>query len=470
MGRRHVADDVASSWRSDMTASHVCRVLLSNSTRSLAVTALVATIAWTTQAGAQGLPWDRKVTALSVTPAAGSSTNYGVYGVWTVHLDQQATASLDLSTEVEIRVNGVPVSTSTRLVTADPLSGSCVDGTSCSGSCGSGHIDGVFNTLLCQQDGPGDCKCAYPFLVSPDFSPPPVQTGDEIMVLLRPAPGAVPESDTSNDSLRITFDGNPTYWNRSITSIVPTPSPGGPDMWDIAVGGAIQFKGLDPFVDFNGQVHLGMDVEVQVNGTPVATTPVGFDPFPLATGVGCACNDPCATGPLGETLDCFWDPNVIDCTCNWLWNETIPGVPASTGDEIIVLLRPAPGALPELPPLPDDDEFPLVCCPFGTDVDVLPTADADARLGQNRPNPFGPSTTIAYRTTAPTAVTLEVFDVHGRRVRTLLRDARHDEAGSWTIGWNATDDVGRPVPSGTYFYRLTANGTMQTRKMTVVAR
>jgi hypothetical protein len=290
------------------------------------------------------------------------------------------------------------------------------------------------------------------------------------MVLLRPAPGAVPESDTSNDSLRITFDGNPTYWNRSITSIVPTPSPGGPDMWDIAVGGAIQFKGLDPFVDFNGQVHLGMDVEVQVNGTPVATTPVGFDPFPLATGVGCACNDPCATGPLGETLDCFWDPNVIDCTCNWLWNETIPGVPASTGDEIIVLLRPAPGALPELPPLPDDDEFPLVCCPFGTDVDVLPTADADARLGQNRPNPFGPSTTIAYRTTAPTAVTLEVFDVHGRRVRTLLRDARHDEAGSWTIGWNATDDVGRPVPSGTYFYRLTANGTMQTRKMTVVAR
>lgn len=87
-----------------------------------------------------------------------------------------------------------------------------------------------------------------------------------------------------------------------------------------------------------------------------------------------------------------------------------------------------------------------------------------AELRQNYPNPFNPQTTIEYAVLEAARVELGVYDVTGRRVRTLV-DARR-EPGLYAVQWDATTDVGRVAASGIYFYRLFADGAaMQTHRM-----
>ncbi|MDH3198005.1 MAG: T9SS type A sorting domain-containing protein [Candidatus Krumholzibacteria bacterium] len=93
-------------------------------------------------------------------------------------------------------------------------------------------------------------------------------------------------------------------------------------------------------------------------------------------------------------------------------------------------------------------------------------APESARLYQNVPNPFNPTTTIRYELDAPGAVRLEVFDVSGRLVRTLAGGTRG--AGPHDATWNGTDDAGRAVASGVYYYRLTAGATTTTKRMVLL--
>jgi hypothetical protein len=85
-------------------------------------------------------------------------------------------------------------------------------------------------------------------------------------------------------------------------------------------------------------------------------------------------------------------------------------------------------------------------------------------LGQNVPNPFNPVTTIWYDVPAGGgAVTLRVFDVSGRLVRTLVDG---QQIPGWkSVVWNGRDDRDRGVSSGVYFYRMDAPGFSSTRKM-----
>lgn len=95
-----------------------------------------------------------------------------------------------------------------------------------------------------------------------------------------------------------------------------------------------------------------------------------------------------------------------------------------------------------------------------------PAADETVVLEQNAPNPFNPSTTIRYDLSRHARVTLAVYDVRGKRVRTLV-DA--DEApGQHQVDWDAHDSAGRRVASGVYFYRLHAGGEVQTRRMVLL--
>jgi hypothetical protein len=87
-------------------------------------------------------------------------------------------------------------------------------------------------------------------------------------------------------------------------------------------------------------------------------------------------------------------------------------------------------------------------------------------LAQNAPNPFNPSTTIAFITPSSTHARLTVYDTRGALVTTLL-DAQV-EAGWQLVRWDGTDAGGRAVASGTYFYRLQARGRALTRKMVIV--
>ncbi len=91
---------------------------------------------------------------------------------------------------------------------------------------------------------------------------------------------------------------------------------------------------------------------------------------------------------------------------------------------------------------------------------------ARLRLGQNYPNPFNPSTIIPYQLPAPARVRLEVFNILGQRVATLVDGER--PAGFHTAIWDATDASGRGVGSGVYLYRLLGGGERLTRSMVLL--
>lgn len=84
----------------------------------------------------------------------------------------------------------------------------------------------------------------------------------------------------------------------------------------------------------------------------------------------------------------------------------------------------------------------------------------------NVPNPFNPETVIPFEVPAPVRVSVRVFDVRGRLVRTL-HDGRVP-AGAGSVRWDGRDGRGQPVASGVYFVRMTARGFSATRKVTLI--
>jgi hypothetical protein len=96
-----------------------------------------------------------------------------------------------------------------------------------------------------------------------------------------------------------------------------------------------------------------------------------------------------------------------------------------------------------------------------------PETPSQWTLHQNVPNPFNPATTISYDVPEGGGnVTLAVYDVAGRLVITLV-SGRHS-AGTKQVAWNGRNDRGQQVATGVYFYRLTAGGFTQTRKMLLI--
>jgi hypothetical protein len=77
-------------------------------------------------------------------------------------------------------------------------------------------------------------------------------------------------------------------------------------------------------------------------------------------------------------------------------------------------------------------------------------------LNQNYPNPFNPTTNIRYALPVDSRITLEIFNVIGQRVRTLVND--NMAAGYHTMEWDGASDTGSRLASGVYFLRLSATG------------
>ncbi len=99
-----------------------------------------------------------------------------------------------------------------------------------------------------------------------------------------------------------------------------------------------------------------------------------------------------------------------------------------------------------------------------TDVaDVETLAPASFALFQNFPNPFNPSTTIRYTLPHASPVELEIVNVLGQRVRTLVRT--YQPAGEYSIEWDGSNDDGEQVAGGVYLYRLSSDQKTVTRKM-----
>jgi FlgD Ig-like domain len=99
-------------------------------------------------------------------------------------------------------------------------------------------------------------------------------------------------------------------------------------------------------------------------------------------------------------------------------------------------------------------------------VTAVEHSPAHAGLFQNVPNPFNPLTTIRFTLSGRVQVDLSIFDMTGRRVRTLVNDVH--PAGDHAVVWDGRDDRGNRVASGIYVYRFRAGGTNQSRKMVLL--
>jgi hypothetical protein len=106
-------------------------------------------------------------------------------------------------------------------------------------------------------------------------------------------------------------------------------------------------------------------------------------------------------------------------------------------------------------------------------LSIRPAADratpVASVLHPNYPNPFNPSTTIPFDVagTLPVSVRLEIFDVLGQRIRTLLDDDQL-RPGRYRVAWDARDEGGGDVASGMYLARLRAGSTQQTHRLLLV--
>jgi hypothetical protein len=308
--------------------------------------------------------WNRKVEAVAVIPSP-SPGQHDVYVAWTVSVEPTS-VPLDLSTEFELSINGVPVSTAPLPLSVDAGAGTGCDdcaGPTCGGGCGTGEVGGEVVTFLCTRDRvcPTDpsfleCQCIVPGpsccgnLVAVGTAVP-LTAKDKIIVLLRPAPGALPESDSSDDALTVAFGGDAIYWDRKIESVAVVPTPGLQDsFFDIFVDISVE-------ANYDGVLDPSAEVELRVNGVPTESFPVIFDDL-IWNPCNDACDNACVMDAGGGGLGvCDLDQDgPLSCSCQLApVGLVFPSTPATPGDEIMVLLRPAPGALPELPGFEEDD-------------------------------------------------------------------------------------------------------------------
>jgi hypothetical protein len=108
---------------------------------------------------------------------------------------------------------------------------------------------------------------------------------------------------------------------------------------------------------------------------------------------------------------------------------------------------------------------PVLCLPPIGAGDTYDVPEQTA-LAQNVPNPFNPTTAIQFDVAHAGHVALEVYDVQGRLVRTLVDE--HMTASRRSVVWNGVDNRGHPVTSGVYFARLQVGNLVETRKMVML--
>jgi len=94
------------------------------------------------------------------------------------------------------------------------------------------------------------------------------------------------------------------------------------------------------------------------------------------------------------------------------------------------------------------------------------TVPTQFTLHQNYPNPFNPVTTLRYDLPVNGFVNITVYDMLGRKVKTLINQTQ--DTGYRSVIWNATNDYGRPVSAGIYLYQIQAGQYISTNKMVLL--
>ena len=93
--------------------------------------------------------------------------------------------------------------------------------------------------------------------------------------------------------------------------------------------------------------------------------------------------------------------------------------------------------------------------PVGIENDDNEMLPAKFSLSQNYPNPFNPTTTISYQIPKSGNVKLEIFNIVGQKVRTLIN--KKQKADCYNVTWDGKNEAGNSIASGIYFYRLSVN-------------
>jgi hypothetical protein len=104
-----------------------------------------------------------------------------------------------------------------------------------------------------------------------------------------------------------------------------------------------------------------------------------------------------------------------------------------------------------------------VVMPTANDDNVTPAVTA---LKGNYPNPFNPTTTIHYSLKTDSPVKIEIYNLLGQKVKTLVNGAK--KSGNHSIVWNGKDDAGRNAGSGIYFYKMNTGKYSASHKMVLM--
>ncbi|MCY4224269.1 MAG: T9SS type A sorting domain-containing protein, partial [Bacteroidetes bacterium] len=95
---------------------------------------------------------------------------------------------------------------------------------------------------------------------------------------------------------------------------------------------------------------------------------------------------------------------------------------------------------------------------------IVPT---DFELHSNYPNPFNPSTSFSFTLPLDKRVSVRIYDMNGRLIRTLINDEFYSQ-GTHSVIWNSLSDAGTQVASGQYIYTLEWGRFRQARRMVLV--
>ena len=105
--------------------------------------------------------------------------------------------------------------------------------------------------------------------------------------------------------------------------------------------------------------------------------------------------------------------------------------------------------------------------PISTGIEEIENSEIPKHfeLHQNYPNPFNPSTNISFSLPSAGNVKLEIFNVIGQKIATLINEKL--SAGEHVVQWDGRDRSGATVSSGVYFYRLEAGDERRSKKMLI---
>jgi len=298
---------------------------------------------------------------------------------------------------------------------------------------------------------------------------------------------------TTATSLDFVFHDNAGTWDNN----------GGAD-WHVAVTGG--GSGEPPFV-MDGLLDAGVDPldgclwAAEQDGwlyvaTETHTTNPGADVFILLHGDGGFVPQPAPWTKAGQSLP--WDAYLAregdNSWSGWfdaaevtpppgdfrhatgsvfegvlLLDDLYPGGwPAELDLAVAAYATADAGALLDQCPAGDGDgdlTMPADWVSVWVPVAVAETPAPVLRLAAH-PNPFNPSTRIAFSLVEPARARLEIFDARGRRVRRLLDETR--SAGLFTVVWDGRDDHGRVLPGGVYLLRMEAEERRATLKLSLV--